>query len=163
MNRKIHSLLKSKSEAFKLGDPDLNRKSRGMSGLIFLIFLFFHILTSLCIKNISAELPIGFLVHGARGWTDSVTTFQMLGSYILNIDSSIFPTTDIYVAGQVMCCSCMVWKLADPIENGSDRMCSKCWLLEELWLKIDELEFELQTLRHIQEGERYLDAVFQEA
>eukprot|EP00061_Rhincodon_typus_P006358 g26919.t1 len=39
---------------------------------------------------------------------------------------------------------------------------SKCWLLEELQLRVDELESELQTLRYIWEGEKYLDALFQE-
>eukprot|EP00061_Rhincodon_typus_P001016 g13459.t1 len=67
------------------------------------------------------------------------------------------------MVGQVMCCSCIMWELADPIANCSDHICSKCWLLEELWLRVDELESELQTLRHIRDGEKYLDTVFQEA
>eukprot|EP00061_Rhincodon_typus_P016007 g43994.t1 len=69
------------------------------------------------------------------------------------------------MAGQVTCCSCMMWELADPIASGGDHTCSKYWLLEELQLRVDELESELQTLRHIQEGEKYkyLDTVFQEA
>lgn len=67
------------------------------------------------------------------------------------------------MAGQVMCCSCMMWELADPIVNGRDHICSKCWLLEELRLRVDDLESELQTLRHIREGESYLDVLFQEA
>eukprot|EP00061_Rhincodon_typus_P004470 g22681.t1 len=52
-----------------------------------------------------------------------------------------------------------MWELADPVAN----KCSKCWLLEELQLRVDKLESELQTLRHIREGEMYLDAVVQEA
>ena len=67
------------------------------------------------------------------------------------------------MAVEVMCCSCMMLELVDPIETISDHICSKCWLLEELRLKIDELESELQTLRHIQEGESYLDTLFQVA
>eukprot|EP00061_Rhincodon_typus_P011892 g37247.t1 len=55
-----------------------------------------------------------------------------------------------------------MWKLADPIAKCSDHICSKCWLLEDLWLRVDELELEPQTLRHIREGEKYLDTVFQE-
>eukprot|EP00061_Rhincodon_typus_P003069 g19199.t1 len=55
-----------------------------------------------------------------------------------------------------------MWELADPIESGGDHICSK-WLLEELRLRVDELESELQTLRHIRKGEKYLDALFQEA
>eukprot|EP00061_Rhincodon_typus_P005865 g25890.t1 len=42
-------------------------------------------------------------------------------------------------------------------------MCSKCWLLEELQFRVNELESELQTLRHIREGQKYLDTVLQEA
>eukprot|EP00061_Rhincodon_typus_P002865 g18690.t1 len=56
-----------------------------------------------------------------------------------------------------------MWELADPIVNCSDHISSKCWLLEELRLRVDELESELQALRHIRKGEEYLDAVFQEA
>eukprot|EP00061_Rhincodon_typus_P007688 g29636.t1 len=67
------------------------------------------------------------------------------------------------MAGQVMYCSCMMWELADHIANCSDHVCSKCWLLKELWPRVDELESELQTQRHIREGEKCLDAVFQEA
>eukprot|EP00061_Rhincodon_typus_P000347 g11404.t1 len=55
-----------------------------------------------------------------------------------------------------------MWELADPIANGGDHIYSKCWLLEELWLRVDELESEHQILRHIWEWEKYLDAVFQE-
>ena len=57
------------------------------------------------------------------------------------------------MTGQVMCCSCMMWELADPIASCNDHICSKCWLLEELRLKINELESEIQTLRHIRVGE----------
>eukprot|EP00061_Rhincodon_typus_P006000 g26169.t1 len=67
------------------------------------------------------------------------------------------------MARQVMCCCCMMWELADPIANCNDHIYSKCWLLEELRLRVDELELELQTLQHIGEGEKYLDALFQEA
>eukprot|EP00061_Rhincodon_typus_P019052 g48491.t1 len=67
------------------------------------------------------------------------------------------------MAGQVMCCSCMMWELADPIANCSDHICSKCWLLEEIWLRVDELESDLQTLRHIRERDVYLNAVFHDA
>eukprot|EP00061_Rhincodon_typus_P005885 g25939.t1 len=56
-----------------------------------------------------------------------------------------------------------MWELADPIVNNGDHICNKCWLLEELQLSVDELESELQILRHIWEGEKYLDAMFQEA
>eukprot|EP00061_Rhincodon_typus_P005877 g25928.t1 len=56
-----------------------------------------------------------------------------------------------------------MWELADPIANCSDHICNKCWLHEELRLRVDELEPEFQTLRHIQEGEKYLNVVFQEA
>eukprot|EP00061_Rhincodon_typus_P016387 g44579.t1 len=34
--------------------------------------------------------------------------------------------------------------LADPIANCSDHIYSKCWLLKELRLRVDELESELQ-------------------
>ncbi|XP_072352062.1 uncharacterized protein [Scyliorhinus torazame] len=67
------------------------------------------------------------------------------------------------MVGQVMCLSCLMWELADPIASCSDHICSKCWLLEELRLRVDELESELHTLRHFREGETYLDTVFQEA
>eukprot|EP00061_Rhincodon_typus_P010073 g34083.t1 len=56
-----------------------------------------------------------------------------------------------------------MWELANPIASCSDHICSKSWLLEDLWLRVDELESELQTLRHIREGKKYLDALFQEA
>eukprot|EP00061_Rhincodon_typus_P012312 g37958.t1 len=56
----------------------------------------------------------------------------------------------------------MIWEMADPIVNCSDHICSKCWLLEDLQLRVDELESESQILRHIWEGEKYLNAVFQE-
>eukprot|EP00061_Rhincodon_typus_P012548 g38348.t1 len=56
-----------------------------------------------------------------------------------------------------------MWELADPIAHCSDHICNKCWLLEELRLRVDELEAELQTLWHIREGKKYLDALFQEA
>jgi len=52
----------------------------------------------------------------------------------------------------------MMWEMADPVAS-----CSKCWLLKELRLRVDELESELQKLRHIREGESYLETVFQEA
>eukprot|EP00061_Rhincodon_typus_P003546 g20351.t1 len=55
-----------------------------------------------------------------------------------------------------------MWELADPIASCSDHICSKCWLLEDLRLRIDELEPELQTLRYIWEGEKYLDTLSQE-
>eukprot|EP00061_Rhincodon_typus_P000595 g12163.t1 len=54
-------------------------------------------------------------------------------------------------------------ELADPIANCSDDVCSKGWLLEELWLRVDELELELQALWHIWEEKKYLDNLFQEA
>eukprot|EP00061_Rhincodon_typus_P000507 g11924.t1 len=53
-----------------------------------------------------------------------------------------------------------MWELADPIANCSDHICSKCWLLEELRLRVDELESELQTLWHVREGDQYVDALF---
>eukprot|EP00061_Rhincodon_typus_P003356 g19890.t1 len=56
-----------------------------------------------------------------------------------------------------------MWELADSIVNCSDHICSKYWLLEELLLRVDELESEVQTLRPIRDGEKYLDALFQEA
>eukprot|EP00061_Rhincodon_typus_P014804 g42106.t1 len=55
-----------------------------------------------------------------------------------------------------------MWEIADRVASCSDHICSKCWLLEELWLRFDELESELWTLQHILEGESYLDALFQE-
>eukprot|EP00061_Rhincodon_typus_P004564 g22888.t1 len=56
-----------------------------------------------------------------------------------------------------------MWELADPIASCSDHICSKCWMLEDLGLRVDELESELQTLRHIREGKEYPDDLFQEA
>eukprot|EP00061_Rhincodon_typus_P013897 g40555.t1 len=56
-----------------------------------------------------------------------------------------------------------MWELANPIASYSDHTCSKCWLLKELQLRINELGSELQTLRQIWEGEKYLYALFQEA
>eukprot|EP00061_Rhincodon_typus_P013532 g39958.t1 len=55
-----------------------------------------------------------------------------------------------------------MWELAVPIMSCSDHICCKCWLLGELWLGVDELESELQTLRHIWQGVKYLDVLFQE-
>uniref|UniRef100_UPI00398E8277 zinc finger protein 474-like n=1 Tax=Pristiophorus japonicus TaxID=55135 RepID=UPI00398E8277 len=57
------------------------------------------------------------------------------------------------MAGQVMCSA----------EVHSDHICNKCLQLEELRLRVDELESELQTLRCIRQWESYLDTVFQEA
>ena len=48
-----------------------------------------------------------------------------------------------------MCGFCMMWELVDPRVLPSDHVCSKCRLLEELQLKVDELASELQTLRLI--------------
>ncbi|XP_078087631.1 NACHT, LRR and PYD domains-containing protein 3-like [Mustelus asterias] len=45
----------------------------------------------------------------------------------------------------------------DPKVDPRDHVGSKCWLLEDLQLKIDELDSELQTLRLIREGESYLN------
>eukprot|EP00061_Rhincodon_typus_P005754 g25640.t1 len=45
----------------------------------------------------------------------------------------------------------MMWELADPMANCSDHICSKCRLLE------------LRTFWYFQEGQSYLDALFQEA
>eukprot|EP00061_Rhincodon_typus_P001248 g14166.t1 len=56
-----------------------------------------------------------------------------------------------------------MWELAVPIESCGDHIYGKCWLLEELWLRVDELQSELQALQHIKEGKKYLDALFQEA
>ncbi|XP_072440420.1 protein FAM3B-like [Chiloscyllium punctatum] len=50
------------------------------------------------------------------------------------------------MSSQVMCGTCIMWELMDPIVVHSDHICSKCSSLEELWLKVDELESELQTL-----------------
>ena len=61
-----------------------------------------------------------------------------------------------------MCCFCMMWELVDPKGIPNEHVCSKCWLLEELRLRVDELDSELRTLRHFREGESYLDSVFQE-
>eukprot|EP00061_Rhincodon_typus_P014592 g41702.t1 len=55
----------------------------------------------------------------------------------------------------------MIWELVHPIVVHCDHICRKCWLFEELQLINSESEF--QTLRHIREGESWLDAVFQEA
>ncbi|XP_072891840.1 uncharacterized protein [Hemitrygon akajei] len=63
---------------------------------------------------------------------------------------------------QVMCYCCEMWEPVDPIEGHGDYICSKCLLLEEIQLHIDELQSELQTLRHIREGDSYLDSVYQE-
>eukprot|EP00061_Rhincodon_typus_P006269 g26734.t1 len=56
-----------------------------------------------------------------------------------------------------------MWELAVPIEYGSDHICSKCWLLDNSEPKFNELESEPQTLRQVQDAEKYLDALFQEA
>eukprot|EP00061_Rhincodon_typus_P012886 g38913.t1 len=57
----------------------------------------------------------------------------------------------------------MMQELVDPVVAHCDYVCSKYWLFERMWLRVDKLESELRTLRHIREGEHYLDAVFQEA
>jgi len=49
-----------------------------------------------------------------------------------------------------------------PIEVLGGHICSKCLRLGELRLRVEELESELQTLRHIRNGEGYLDCVFRE-
>eukprot|EP00061_Rhincodon_typus_P003041 g19140.t1 len=67
------------------------------------------------------------------------------------------------ITGQVMCCRCLMWQLADPSANGGDQICNKCKLLKELQLRVNQLESELETLQHIREGEKYLNAMFQEA
>jgi len=60
---------------------------------------------------------------------------------------------EVEMAGQVMCCCCMMWEMADPVASCSDHICSKCWQLEELRLRVDELESELQTLARPGGGE----------
>uniref|UniRef100_UPI00398F8999 uncharacterized protein n=1 Tax=Pristiophorus japonicus TaxID=55135 RepID=UPI00398F8999 len=57
------------------------------------------------------------------------------------------------MAEQAMCHCCNMWELVDTIEVHGDHICSKCPQLEELWLRVDVLKSELQTLRHIREGE----------
>eukprot|EP00061_Rhincodon_typus_P009878 g33706.t1 len=53
-------------------------------------------------------------------------------------------------------------ELADPIASCSNYICSNCWLLDELRLRIDEQDSEFETLWYIREGEKYLVALFQE-
>ncbi|XP_048468927.1 granulocyte colony-stimulating factor receptor-like [Rhincodon typus] len=52
-----------------------------------------------------------------------------------------------------MCCTCMMWELVIPIVVHSDHIFNQSLLLEELRLRVDELEFDLRTLRRIREGE----------
>lgn len=56
----------------------------------------------------------------------------------------------------------MMYELVDPLLVPGDHICSKCWMIEELGLKVDDLESELQMLRHISKGENCLDAVLLE-
>eukprot|EP00061_Rhincodon_typus_P004455 g22626.t1 len=56
----------------------------------------------------------------------------------------------------MICCDCMMWELVVPIVVHSDHICSKCWLLEEFQLRVDELENELRIRQHLREGAELL-------
>lgn len=60
-----------------------------------------------------------------------------------------------------MCQYCEMWEFVDTIDVEDPYSCSKCLRLEELQLRIDELETQLHTLRYIREGEYYLDVLCQ--
>ncbi|XP_051897466.1 40S ribosomal protein S24 isoform X2 [Pristis pectinata] len=61
----------------------------------------------------------------------------------------------------VICCSCLTWELVDLAAVQDGHICSKCLRLDELRLRVDELELQLQTLRSIREGVSYVDMVHQ--
>lgn len=69
------------------------------------------------------------------------------------------------VSGKCKLCdgSCDVLQLhevLDLLAVPGDHICSKCWVIEELGLKVDNLESELLLQRHIREGQNYLDLYF---
>eukprot|EP00061_Rhincodon_typus_P010961 g35628.t1 len=96
MNRKIHSLLKSRSEAFKLSNSDLYRKSRKMRELV----IHFRKLTG-------GHAPV--CINGAE--VEMVDSFKFLGVNITNnlswsihavMRSDEHPTSDLYNGGKVI-------------------------------------------------------------
>eukprot|EP00061_Rhincodon_typus_P012701 g38600.t1 len=88
-------------------------------------------------------------------WKDPIFFHVRIGRIMKKVLHSMYEemffihSWDVGVADSLLLDMVIVWHL--------------CGANEELRLKIDELESELQTLRHIREAERYLDAVFQEA